>query len=62
MGFDYPASKSIIYDVFSALNPHFKGIIIGNNMFTPDKAEHYIEKGYMDMVSWARLFISSIYN
>lgn len=57
--YGYPSSKSIIPDIYKAFRNVFKGIIIGNNEFTPTTAIEGINKGDFDAITFGKLFISS---
>lgn len=48
-----------IPDVFETFRPVYDGVLIGNDNFDFDKANQYIEKGLMDMVTFGRTFISN---
>lgn len=45
--------------VCRALRPFFKGVIIANEAFTPDKGLEFFKNGWADMVSFGRLYISN---
>lgn len=41
------------------MRPHFTGLFIANDNFTPEKGIHAIRNGWADMVSFGRLYISN---
>lgn len=45
--------------VLKSLRPHFKGAILMNNGFSPEKASQAIEDGIGDFASFGRLYISN---
>ena len=59
MDLGYPASKTQIADLFDLFRPLYKGLLVGNNSFTPEKGEVEITNGKIDIVSFAKYFISS---
>lgn len=48
-----------IENVCQTLRPYFKGVIIGNDSFTPETGLAAIQKGDADMISFGRLYISN---
>lgn len=41
------------------MRPFYKGVLIGNNGFTPETAEDCIRDGKFDAVTFGKLFISN---
>jgi 2,4-dienoyl-CoA reductase-like NADH-dependent reductase (Old Yellow Enzyme family) len=58
--YGYPGSKDQIPDIFTTFRPFYKGVFIGNNLYTPTTAEENIKAGKFEIVTFGRLYISSI--
>lgn len=52
-------SEDQIQDVYAEFRASFNGVLIGNNGFTFDEAEKYIQENKFDMISFGRPFISN---
>jgi N-ethylmaleimide reductase len=48
-----------IPDVYTAFRPFFKGTLIGNNNFSFEEADKFINEGHIDMVTFGKLFLSN---
>ena len=56
---NFPAGKDQIPDVCKTFRPFYKGILIGNDSFTPETGIAKIRAGLCDAISFGRYYISN---
>lgn len=57
--YGYQAPLEQFPNMAAFFKKHFKGIIVGNNDYNPESAEKDMKSGIIDLVSFAKLYITN---